>query len=286
MRKRYNSQQKVGIDTTTQNKTTTQEQVNSTPQTTQTDITSSQEKQTEAYHPTEAKRHTHLTLQDTTSGEETDHYGREEEKNIYLNRSIDHDNEADRNETDIEIGTSQPTHTTVNTKSDTEIIYPNKHKGNKMRKSLRERNALHAINVRGKREINYKFNTNYSKTPATKPEKVTTSNTNNNIKTTTTNPQNEPQPQNNTSANTTTPNHIGKIETTANNDNNTPIETYNNTKSTKQQETNQINHLTTTTIMIDNIQTALNKQQIEHTLRDIFPDINLSIEHLKKVELS
>ena len=51
---RYNCQQKVGIDTTTQNKTTTQEQVNSTPQTTQTDIT-----QTEAYYPTEAKRLTH-----------------------------------------------------------------------------------------------------------------------------------------------------------------------------------------------------------------------------------
>ena len=235
---RYNCQQKVGIDTTTQNKTTKQEQVNSTPQTTQTDITSAQEKQTEAYYPTEANRPTHLTIQDTTSGEETDHYGREEEKHTYLNRSIDHDNETDCNETEVELGTSQPTHTTVNAKTDTEINYPNKNKANKIRKSVRERNALHAINITGKREINYKFNTNHSKTPATKPEKVTTSNTNN---TTTTNPQKEPQPQNNT-ANTTTPNHIGNVETTPNNDNNTPIETSNNTNPTKQQQTMTTTH--------------------------------------------
>ena len=58
---RYNCPQKVGIDTTTHNKTTTQEQVNSTPQTTQTDITSAQEKQTKAYYPTEAKRLTHTS---------------------------------------------------------------------------------------------------------------------------------------------------------------------------------------------------------------------------------
>ena len=136
---RYNCQQKVGIDTTTQNKTTPQEQVNSTPQ---TDITSAQEKQTEAYCPTEAKRLTHFTIQDTTSGEETDHYGREEEQHTYLNRSIDHDNETVCNETELELGTSQPTHTTVNAKTDTEINYPNKNKANKIRKSVRERNAL------------------------------------------------------------------------------------------------------------------------------------------------
>ena len=112
---RYNCPQKVGIDTTTQNKTTTQEQVNSTPQTTQTDITSAQEKQTKAYYPTEAKRLTHLTIQDTTSGEETDHYGREEEQHNYLNRSIDHDNETVCNETELEIGTSQPTNTQQST---------------------------------------------------------------------------------------------------------------------------------------------------------------------------
>ena len=160
---------------------------------------------------------THTPQYKTTSGEETDHYGREEEKHTYLNRSIDNDNETICNETEIELGTSQPTHTTVNAKTDTEINYPNKNKANKIRKSVRERNALHAINIRGKREINYKFNTNHSKTPVTKPEKVTTSNTNN---TTTTNPQKGPQPQNNTSTNTTTPNHIGNVETTPNNINN------------------------------------------------------------------
>ena len=53
------------------------------------------------------------------------------------------------------------------------------HKGIKIGKSLRVRNAMHAIYVRGKREINYKFNTNRSKTPGTKPRKVTTSITNN-----------------------------------------------------------------------------------------------------------
>ena len=221
---RYNCQQIVGIGTTTQNKTTTQEQVNTTPQTTQTDITSAQEKQTKSYYPTEAKRPTQLTIQDTTSGDETDHYGREEEQHNYLNRSIDHDNETVCDETELEIGTSQPTHTIVNAKTDTEIHYPNKNKANKIRKSIRERNALHAINIRGKREINYKFNTKHSKTPTTKPEKVMTSNTNN-----TTNPQKGPQPQNNTSTNTTTPNHIGNVETTPNNINNTPIETNNNT---------------------------------------------------------
>ena len=104
------------------------------------------------------------------------------------------------------------------------------------------------------------------------------SNTNN---TTTTNPLKGPQPQNNTSTNTTTPNHIGNVETTPNIINNTPIETNNNTNPTKQQQTNQINHLTPTPIIIDNIKTTLNKQQIERTLRDIFPNIKISIQHLK-----
>ena len=138
---------------------------------------------------------------------------------------------------------------------------------------------MHAINIRGKRKINYKFNTKHSKTPTTKPEKVMTSNTNN---TTPTNPQKGPQPHNNTSTYTTTPNHIGNVETTPNNINNTPIETNNNTIPTKQQQTNQINHLTPTPIIIDNIKTTLNKQQIERTLRDIFPNIKISIQHLKK----
>ena len=162
---RYNCQQKVGIDTTTQNKTTTQEQVNSTPQTTQTDITSAQEKQTEAYYPTEAKRHTHTSQYKTQHQERKQTTMAEKKRNTPTSyRSIDHDNETVCNETELELGTSQPTHTTVNAKTDTEINYPNKNNANKIRKNVRERNALHAINIRGKREINYKFNTNHSKT--------------------------------------------------------------------------------------------------------------------------
>ena len=78
LQKRYNSQHQEGIATKPQNKTTTQ--------TTQTDITCAQEKQTEAYHPTEAKRHTHLTLQDTTSAEETYQWQRRREK--YLPKEV------------------------------------------------------------------------------------------------------------------------------------------------------------------------------------------------------
>ena len=136
---------------------------------------------------------------------------------------------------------------------------------------------MHAIYKRGKREINFKFNTKHSKTLATKPEQVTTSNTNN-----TTNPPKGSLPQKHTSTNTATPNHIGNVATTPNNNNNTPIETNNNTNPNKQQQTSQKNHLTPTPIIIDNIKTTLNKQQIERTLREIFPDIKLSIQHLKK----
>ena len=175
---RYNCQEKGGIYTTTQNNTTTQEQDNSTPQPTQTYITSAQKKKKKkAYYPIEAKNLTHLTTQDTTSGEETEHYGREVAQHTYLNRSIDHDNEIICNETELEIETSQPTHTTANANTDTGINYPNKNKARKTRKSIRERNALHAIYKRGKREINFKFNTKHSKTLATKPEQVTTSET-------------------------------------------------------------------------------------------------------------
>ena len=111
-------------------------------------------------------------------------------------------------------------------KSDSEIEQ-NLYKGLTKRKTIRKRNALHSINIRGKRELYCKFTNNINKT---KPSKATTSTTNNQInnnrETPTMNAPNKPQPPENTIVDTNTQNQVTNKENTTTTDNITPIATH------------------------------------------------------------
>ena len=100
-----------------------------------------------------------------------------------------------------------------------------------------------------------------------------------------TNPPNITINTNNTDTQNTT--QEDTIETTTTqehtNDNNTNENNNNKNSTTAKHQSSQYKP---TPIIIDKIKTTLNKTQIDQTIKDIFKDIQLSIQHLKKGELS
>ena len=163
-------------------------------------------------------------MSDNTSGEETDHYRKQEgERDNGRNRSIHTNSDVEHHKKTVKTSITMTKHST---KSDSEIEQ-NLYTGLTKRKTIRERNALHSINIRGKRELYYKFTNNINKT---KPSKATTSTTNNQInnnrETPTMNTPNKPQPPENTIVDTNTQNQVTNKENTTITDNITPIATH------------------------------------------------------------
>ena len=96
-----------------------------------------------------------------------------------------------------------------------------------------------------------------------------------NTTTNTTNTDTQNTTQEDTLETTTTQGHT--------NDNNTNENNNNKNSTTAKHQSSQYKP---TPITIDSVQTTLNKTQIDRTIKDIFKDIQFSIQHLKKGELS
>ena len=187
-RKVNDSQEQTEKDSTVLNKTI-HEHNYSTTQKTPSEITSAQENQTKAHYPTGTNTQKQPTINGNTSGEETDHYGKlegETNEGRYRHNNTNKNVEHHATEKD-------ESKTTKNyTKSDSELDH-NTNRGYQKRKTTRERNALHSITWRGKRELTYKFTNNVNKTKPSKAPPTTNNLINNNnretptIKHTTTN---------------------------------------------------------------------------------------------------